>query len=869
MRLACAGLSRWFEQTWFEKSSVVTPSPLLAAIAAQQFSIHQLTRGRDAWQRPAVCGINAWLANCWQEARYNRTDIPALLSPSQERVLWQDIIEQQHPDLFDPSATARLARRSAQLLAEWHIPLEGDVWNDHQDAQQFQAWYRDFRRKCQSEGWITRSDLWHLLPKWIAAGYCRPDRVVFTGFITFTPALEQVKHALGSTAAIDLLSSGEQTQPAPAKRCSDFNQELQQAARWARVMVEQQSARSIGVFVPDLSTHQALVQRTFEQVFYPSSAQRPGHIDSPVFHMAGRGQLQHQPLIASALLLLQLAHTRIDHADASAILRCPFITGAAAERSARGLADLRLRKLRELDVSLAQIEKATRDCPLLSRLWPAVRRVLRSRPSQAELPVWSEFIGDLLQAVGWPGDAELASDEQDALESWKSALSLLAALGLVCGLVPFNTALAHFRRLLSDSSFETGDWSSPVQIFDANDSQGLKFDAVFLTGLSDETWPPPVHPHPLIPLLLQRNHNAPASSPDSRQYERERITKALFSTAPSVLARYTGHLSPVARRFTRETATEFPGWEGNLPRQSYTPTSLEQIEDDKAPPYHATEQTRGGTYIVKAQSQCPFRAFAEIRLNAGTLEDACFGLDARDRGGLLHKALQLVWQQLQTQTRLCSTTDDQLRTVVREAITEAVKADQESPFHEQNSLTERERLEGLILDWLHIERGRKQPFAVETTEQERSFEIAGLELHLRIDRVDRVNNGRLVLIDYKSGKPMRKQLEGERPAEPQLLVYAAALGTNVDGIFFGQLKHRELRAVGFSRDRHFPGRTADLKRDWDSFMQESRSNIERITRGFVEGFAAVEPLKGACDYCGIKPLCRVSESNRRKQEDEE
>jgi len=228
-----------------------------------------------------------------------------------------------------------------------------------------------------------------------------------------------------------------------------------------------------------------------------------------------------------------------------------------------------------------------------------------------------------------------------------------------------------------------------------------------------------------------------------------------------------------------------------------------------------------------------------------------------------------VWEQLQTQARLCSTPADRLRILVREAVTQAVEDDRESPFHEQNSVAERERLESLILDWLQVERTRRQPFAVEITEQERSFEIEGLDLRLRVDRVDRVKNGRLVLIDYKSGKPMRNQLEGERPAEPQLLVYAAALGKDVEGIFFGQLKPRDLRGVGFSREKHFLDRTADLRPDWESFMHDSRNNIERIARGFVEGVADVDPIKGACDYCSMKPLCRVYESNQREGEEQE
>lgn len=857
MRIACTGLLSWFEK----KGVIVAPSPLLASVITQQFDRYQLGRGFESWERPAIYSMEAWLVSRWQEARYGRADIPTLLSPAQERVLWQRIIEREHPGLFDPYATARLAQSAAKLIAEWHIPSESDLWSENPDAQQFQHWRQLIQRQCRQEGWIRRADLWRLVPEWLGA-----EATHFLVSETTTPAFECLKQALGASAAVGTIRVRPRNR-APAISFDDFNREVEHAARWARAVYEQDRAQSIGIFVPALSTHRALIERTFRDVFYPSAALEVTGSES-IFRIDAVALLQNQPLVASALLLLELARPRIHHADACAILRCAFIRGAAAERSARALADVELRRRRELDVSLAEMELAAKNCPLLRTVWPAVRRVLRREPRHRELPAWSKFFADLIAAAGWPGDTELTAEEQEIVEAWKDALSNLAALGLVSPPVSYDEALAHLRRLLSRSPVMRGDWFSPIQIFDSSDAAGLEFDSALLTGLSEEMWPQPVSISPLVPLKLQRAHGVPGSSPASVHQERERATRDLFGVAPVLLATYCGRLSPAAEHFVEPSRQERIGWRGKLARESYVPAALDPLEDSYAPPFECAELARGGTNLIKSQSLCSFRGFAEFRLDAKLPEDACFGYDGRDRGGFLHEAMRIVWQRLQSQRQLRATPVEELRMLVREAVTRAVEDSPESPFYQLATQAERERLEELILDWLAIESRRVQPFTVQTVEEKLNYDLAGLRLALRLDRIDRLDNGHLVLIDYKSGPQTRSKLKGERPPEPQLLVYAAAVSEPVDGIFFAQLRPRELKAIGFSRDRHFSGQTAEVRNDWDMYLAQSRVNVEKIAKGFLEGLAAVDPIKGACEYCNLKPLCRIYEQSAPEGEDD-
>ncbi|MDQ2776973.1 MAG: PD-(D/E)XK nuclease family protein [Acidobacteriota bacterium] len=859
MRLAFTGLSSWFE----ENATIVTPSPILSAIASQEFSQSQLQHGRESWRRPVILSVDAWLTTCWQEARYSDPSIPPVLSTSQEHLVWQTIIERENPGLFDINATARLARRAATLVAEWNIPLEGESWTDNQDAQQFLVWFKQFRSKCLEENWIARRDLWKLLPQWVA-----DVPTAFVGFDHLSPGLKRIHEALTKSAVFG--TAGEFSSPAvPLTLCESFKSEVEHAARWARALFEEQPTRSIAVFVPELSTRRALIERTFHKVFYSGLA---FHFEAPssdsVFHVSAAQPLAEHPLITGALLLLDLARARIGHANAAAILRSPFISGAAEELNARALADLSLRRRRELDVTLRDIEYASRSCPVLVSIWPKLRGVLRDKPHKAELAGWGEFIGDLLQSVGWPGDVELTSQEQEAVEDWKNAVSALGALGMVSAPVSFETALSHLRRVLSGNGLERGDWFSPVQILDASEAAGLNFDCAFLVGLSDETWPPPLRLSALIPLTLQRAHGIPGSEPRSLQVERERLTKSLLVSAPVLAGSYSGRLSPFVQSMVRNSRKELPLWKGNLPVQSFAPVALDEVEDKNAPAFDLTHGTRGGTSIIKAQSLCPFRAFAEIRLRAQTPEDACFGFDARDRGGFLHKALQYVWQDLKTQARLKLMPEADLQRIVHEAAARAVSEQPDSAFYEQSTLIERERLEELILDWLtDVEKQRLQPFTVESVEDALEYNLAGLPLRLRIDRMDRLKNGQLVLIDYKSGAQTKNKLNCPRPSEPQLLVYAAAKGSEVDGILFGQLRARELRLVGISREKHFKGTSIAVHNDkWDDVTEASRKEVERLARDFLRGDALVDPVKGACEYCDIKPLCRISEKTGQERE---
>jgi RecB family exonuclease len=156
-------------------------------------------------------------------------------------------------------------------------------------------------------------------------------------------------------------------------------------------------------------------------------------------------------------------------------------------------------------------------------------------------------------------------------------------------------------------------------------------------------------------------------------------------------------------------------------------------------------------------------------------------------------------------------------------------------------------LTGLLIDWLDVERQRA-PFRVSAREDAREVEIGGLRIKTRIDRVDELPDGRQVIIDYKSNAPSLNSWEGDRPAEPQVPLYAARCATHVAAALFANLRPGELKFTGIADDK-----LAEKVREWNT-------TLEKIAVEFAEGRAEVDPRKGACDNCRLTPLCRISEA---------
>jgi hypothetical protein len=252
---------------------------------------------------------------------------------------------------------------------------------------------------------------------------------------------------------------------------------------------------------------------------------------------------------------------------------------------------------------------------------------------------------------------------------------------------------------------------------------------------------------------------------------------------------------------------------------------------------------------------------------------------------LLHGALQILWERLKDSGTLAGLSPAGLDERIAQSVAQAARtmlalaggrrrrgrrADegQFDLFAQLPAVLEREcrRAERLIRRLCELELTRA-PFTVAGTEQSAELVVAGARLRMRLDRIDTLAEGRAIL-DYKSGKAQAPDWYGERPSQPQLLAYLAAVGGEVAALATVHVTARKVHFSGVaSADGVLPkvrGPRAGSA-DWPAQLQQWRTLVERLIHAFVAGEAQVDPAQGACSYCHVVDICRILERTGRAE----
>jgi len=314
---------------------------------------------------------------------------------------------------------------------------------------------------------------------------------------------------------------------------------------------------------------------------------------------------------------------------------------------------------------------------------------------------------------------------------------------------------------------------------------------------------------------------------------------------------------------------------------------LESIADSQLPP-HAGGAVKQGSHIVELQSRCAFRAQAELRLHATAPESPSIGISPLDRGKLIHRVLQDVWNRLGNSDKLHAALQNEsaLRLQIQQTTDRAAQSllAPVSPHQQRLLRIEIDETVILVLMLLKYE-SQREPFIVVRREERETFEVNGLQLKIQPDRLDQLQDGSLLLIDYKTSdnywaKDWLDLNAVGRPRAPQLPLYALAHSEKLCGIAYAILAPgiAELRGLADRDDiasgiKDYSKRKPKFKMpqvdDWSQLQKHWQEVIHELAVQFKQGTAIVDPLPGECQYCPLTSLCRVKEQSRQPIMEEE
>lgn len=865
--------------------SVVTPNHRLALVLQREFGERQIAQDKVLWESADILPWSGFLERACQDARYSDVaPLPLVLAPAQSHALWENLLRNSPSGeaLLAVADAARLAHEAWQLTIAWRLEprLRGATLNE--DSKAFQDWAPRYEQTLQRNGLMDAVELAdRVLPLLTEGKVKRPEALIAYGFDSFTPQQADFLAGVQQTGCVVSLAK-----PAARKShvlrvpCADVDQEMQRAAAWARTRFEAGCTR-IGIVVPDIAARRASIVRIFSATMVPDYAFPGAGPHVLPFNLSLGEPLAAYPLVNTALLLLELAGRDIEFEFASRVLRSPFIAGGEVERCGRALLDAELRRRAEPSVTLERLQDMVvqhgGDCPQLARVLKAYTKFRKNRLFGAQAPsAWARAISEALATVGFPGERSLDSVEYQTLKRWHEVVAGFAALDRVVPRMGYAETLSRLRRMAGDALFQPESPDVPIQILGVLETSGLTFDCVWIMGLGGQDWPPLPRPNPFLPLAVQRAAGVPQCSPaDALAAARGLIGRWCASADEIVLS----HPLQEDDRELRPSAliaqvpeaepdiTAYPDFRGVIHALHVT----EHLADNAAPPLADGHVTGGGTGLLKNQAACPFRAYALHRLHAAAPEVPHAGLDALERGNLVHNVLAQVWTRLRTSDALQAMGSDELDELLAssaDSAMERIRRERPTALSGRFAEIEKRRLTGLARAWLDEDR-RRDAFRVLAVEDKRSMAIGGLQLNARLDRVDETADGRRTVIDYKTGKANAAHMLGERPEEPQLPLYLITAEPDAAAVAFARVRTGNMAYVGLARDgdllpgikAHADSRYCEQYPAWTDLVAAWRADLERIARQFAAGVAVVDPKRypHTCQFCDLQPFCRIRE----------
>lgn len=791
----------------------------------------------------------------WAKQLLNANTRSQLLTDFEEQWLWYTVVNQDdHVLLQDAWSAASLCQKTAKLIDE-HLPQEQTIHPNNLETRLYREWQQQFDEFCFNNKLIPPSKWYRTLLALPEQALPHAQQITFAGFTNQPYQLNLLINKLKKSNKVTYLTNCSFNKKSRITACESPEQELKMIVQWCQKQLSKTDVQIACVF-PNLNL--ALERKRIWQAFNQA-------IPQARLNIAYGTPITQLPLIQPLFQLLACLNTQLLHfKDIQPLLLSSFLSQSMDERVAAA----------ELEQFLAKQCGSTLSKATFTQLINAFYQDKANLPK----PAWLDFFqADVAwqEVIQWFLTIHCEAN-QPILDTLGQLLEAFNASQLI---LSTSDQLVAFKYFCQQHTYQpTPSKRANVHILGPLEACGLKFDYTWVAGNEVDNWPRPLQPNPLIPLAVQKHYKLPQTVPEQELAYATRLLSQLSQTANSVIFSYAKQKDDQPCMPTPILNELLPSRESEsitLTTNRLKPLSLELYPDSQGPVY--TEPLlKGGTGFLTAQAECPFKAFALFRLRVKPLTPFSTGLTAMERGNIVHNALERIWKQLKTHQALLSQNDEELTQRVRTTIQTLLH----SPCYRRLTANQRQLeqrvLTRLLIAWLNHEKNR-DPFYINSTEEKVTLQIANLTLNVRIDRIDTLEDGSNIVIDYKTGSQQRvMDWFGKNDVlAPQLPLYAAFLNKNISGIAYAEVKANKMAFKGVATHGKLLSGLKPIKKincypapgSWQVTLEFWQQAVKNLVATIQSGHAAVKPANAqVCQYCDLKLACRISQPVETKDQ---
>ena len=861
----------WLKDATNRNASIITASRRLARELQSAHAAQQLEAGVLTWATPA---ISFWTDWCRQqlEAVADPLALPLPIDDFSSSILWERCLKDNAPDgLPALSGVVRQARDAWQKLKVWNVPLAALAETARSpDEKMFVAATTQYQSLLDASTWTDRDGMPALVTDLLSKRLVSPPaEAVFAGFDRVVPALAHIVSALQVAGCkVTMVAQANTGAAAGVASFDDHDAEMRAAGAWARSILQDEPAAKVAIISPDLQSDAERDARLVREGLAPGWQYAGAAWRAAVNVSYGR-KLDDFPAIAIALLLLRWLHHGLSTKEVSLLLRSKCL---ASEQSAgRSRLELLLRKLPDRAWSVGSLSEVLkgRDESADSLAWfGGIEATIELQKEErlASPAYWASRMDTLLTQWYWPGTGTPTSSEFQLVNRWRDLLNELARTALVTPQIRLHEAVERLLAIAGEVVFQPMADGGVVSLMGTLEAAGMEFDHVWISGMHAGLWPPAANPSSLLSLEMQKDFGLPDATPADTLRFAQGVLQRLSNSAPAVVFSWprsdgeselaaSGLLDDIPHRV--HSGPGDPGWHA---AQFCGKDATAIIETDPAPAVAADEQVLGGAYTVQRQSVEPFAAFVYGRLGVTRADAIETGIAPSVRGNIIHTALHTLFAERPTRADVSNWDAENLEQKLGSAIDSALAnhVRHADDTHARLFSLERTRLFQLLRSFVAEEIDRSE-FSILDVEKPIHSEAFGVRLSLRIDRVDRLADGSLLIIDYKTGRPKDLLNKDGDLKDLQLAVYADVLEGAVGGLVIINIDSRSISYKGTGGSVPWDAARQDI---WPERLEAWRDDVHQALKEIAAGDVRVNLLLSADEARPLGILSRLEELKR-------